>query len=199
MVSGSSSNPQNQSYSYNHCWCYSTRSLWVSITDSTWISCQFTTVLSSPIPHQLFPFYPPLFGYGFVGNVGGFGSNSGSQSSNMNGTRNFSGAGLKGTNTYRNNSGFNGKSFQSGNFRKNGNSGWFGNTDTRLNVVIECQIYGKRWYTAANCYQRNNNADTTGFLVRWKISGKRQHSALKCYHRRNYAYEGHLPALSMTA
>lgn len=123
-----------------------------------------------PLP-VYFPTLP--FGFGFVGNA-----NNGSRS------------GYKGNNNFKSNGGYKGKNFNSGASRQNNNGSQFANTQSRTNVVIECQICNKRGHIVAYCFQRNKNAHSYGFMVECQICGERGHVALEYVHRGNYAYQG---------
>ncbi|KAB2603446.1 hypothetical protein D8674_004451 [Pyrus ussuriensis x Pyrus communis] len=102
----------------------------------------------------------------------------------------FHGSSYKGNNNFKSTGGYKGKSFNSGSSsgfpahttRQNGSNAWSGNTDTRSNVVVKCQICNKRGHTAVNCFQRNSTMPSPGFIVECQICGKRGHSALECYH-----------------
>lgn len=68
-----------------------------------------------------------------------------------------------------------------------------------MNVVIECQICNKRGYTEVNCFHRNTNIYSNGFVVECQICRKRGHAALDCYQMSNYTYHNQPPPSSMNA
>ncbi|XP_050128554.1 uncharacterized protein LOC126605227 isoform X2 [Malus sylvestris] len=154
---------------------------------------------ASPYP---FPQYSEFSNaYGFVANADAprpySNSNNGSRSfrpnNNMNGNGGFRSS--QGGNTTNNGSGQ-----SSGNRQNTGSwNSWSGNTDTRSNIVPECQICFKRGHTAPNCWKRSNNASSSGSVVECQICGKKGHSALDCYHKNNLAYQGTAPSPMLTA
>ncbi|KAB2606004.1 hypothetical protein D8674_005721 [Pyrus ussuriensis x Pyrus communis] len=119
----------------------------------------------------------------------------------------FHGSSYKGNTNFKSTSGYKGKSFNSGSSsgfpanttRHNGSNAWSGNTNTRSNVVVECQICNKRGHTAVNCFRKNSTMLSPGFIVKCQICGKRGHYALECYQISNYAYQAQPPPPSFNA
>ncbi|KAM2874298.1 hypothetical protein COP2_017588 [Malus domestica] len=167
-------------------------------------------VYSAPPQQFQQPFYsaPPLqpimfpgqpYGYGFVGNS----TEQNNSATQFNGGFQFWARGQSSNqyrgNNYRNNNTFRGRGYGSSNSRQSGHNSWSGNTNTRSNVVIECQICNKRGHTAVNCYQRNSNSSNSSFVIECQICGKRGHLALDCYQMNNYSFQGQSPPTSLSA
>ncbi|CAN6725826.1 unnamed protein product [Malus baccata var. baccata] len=158
----------------------------------------FSQQCAQPFPSDPSIFYPPPYGFGYMG------QNPGTR--NQFGYKSFHSPNYKGNNSFKSNGGFKGKSFHSGSSsgfqatpRQNGPIAWSGNTDVRTNVIVECQICNKRGHTAVNCFRRNTTVPSSGFIVACQICGKRGHSALECHHRGNYAYQAQPPPPSFNA
>lgn len=123
---------------------------------------------------------------GFLGHMDPSFDNSKQQqsSSNLNSgqQRFYNGGQSRGNGNYR--SGYKGKG--SNNYRNN--SGWNGNTESRITLHHECQICQKIGHTAPTCLYRNSQNNSPHFMTECQICRKMGHIALECYHRANYSY-----------
>ena len=201
--SSSSSNAASSSNSQNHSHIpASTGGIITAMPYGPSSQLQNSSTISQQFPQQFYPaptknpapYFPSStsfpsesYGFGFVGTSSNHnGSSSQSYMGTQLGSRPPNGNQYRG-NGFRNNNNFRGKSFNSGgsfNYysggsRQNGNNTWSGNTNTRTNVTVECQICNKRGHTAPNCYSRYNaNTSTAPPIPKCKICGKKGHIAL---------------------
>lgn len=141
-------------------------------------------------PYGFVPSFPPQnFGYGtgFIGS-----SNTQSGSEQFSGTNQYNGGHEQQQRPYnggqqRNNEGYRsnykGKGFNG--YRQNNT--WNGNTELRITLHPECQIYQRRRHIAPNCFFRTSQQPPNEISTECQICGKRGHTALECYHRGNYA------------